>query len=55
MIERGNLPAGCGSTGGANLTNLGSGSAVEQTMEKLGYDGARLENLVTLRNNRTLT
>jgi len=29
------------------LTNLWSGSGVEQTMEKLGHDGARLENLVT--------
>ena len=36
------------------MTNLWSGSGVEQTMEKLGHDGGRLENLITLRSNRSV-
>ena len=54
MIEHRNLPAGGRNTGGPNLTDLWSGSGVEQTMEKLGHDGGRLEYLVTLRSNRSV-
>ena len=61
MIECGNLPAVAGSAtdggaaaAGANLTSGWSGRNVEDTLEEIGLRAGRLENLVTLRSNRSV-